>query len=671
MELPDEPTAAELADFLRSNDGSDEGLSFRPRWYEGMESWSKDEIRAVSDAAQHNTSIRELAIDVEELESVVANVVYQIIRRFHLLQRIHICDSRWSDPQAPMAPSNVVDTLLCGILASPSKVEKLSLYGCCSAHMVRDFNERLPNLKRLDIDRKRGEVFGEGDTEFDAFTVALALEMGKLSSLGTLWLHSDVGSDAFGAILSAAQKSTTLDAIGVSISNHSKSHACLRRNRRIFRSTFLFCANNVTQTVKKVLVHANPNEGFLDISSLFPVGGGHASFSPSIVNVQFFRCTAKSADRLWFDRAAAALTHVESLYLLQCQFSPLMLEILAKLTQLRTFYCISRVDALSWTHTLDDEFDGTPYVFGTNEALTTFCQVLERPDSLLDNVELELVSSDGTMQYPAIESLLRHSKGKLAVNFGKLPPVSSFHVVKGASCLSTRLKELRIRFCQCEFGDDDFASFLRAFETNASLEVLEFGFDASANLGTPEASIAAVRDLVEHNASLEDLALRGLGSEAVCALLERILPVLTKTNRSIQTLDFVGTDVADVWPRIRDPLLATLQMNGVLGQFGRADAHVPEDDREIQYLLDQNWYGRRFLLPRDAPVPRGLWATIIARIVKDDHHDVMYAFLRSKLVSLLHPPLDESVDLVLRAGVDAVGDVNRRGRVRKRSRSVG
>jgi hypothetical protein len=667
MEPPDEPTAAELANFLRSNDGSVEELSFRPRWYEGMESWSKDEIRTVSDAAQHNTSIRELTIDVEELGSVAANVIYQIIRRFDHIRTINICDSLWSDPQVHMmTPPHVVDTLLCGIMASPSKVEKLSLYGCCSAHTVRDFNERLPNLERLDIGVKHGEVSGDGNTAFDAFTVALALEVGRLSSLRTLCLNSDVGSDSFAAILSAAQKSTTLDSIGVAISDHSNSGAC-----RILRSTYLFCASNVTQTVKKVFVHANPNQhGFLDISSLFPVGGGHASFSPSIVNVQFFRCTAKNADRLWLDRAAAALTHVETLCLMQCQFSPLMLEILAKLTQLRTFYCISRMDALSWTQTLDDGFDDTPYVFGTNEALTTFCQVLERPDSLLDNVELELVSSDGTMQYPAIESLLRHSKGKLAVNFGKLPPVSGFHVVKGASCLSTRLKELRIRFCQCEFGDDDFASFLRAFETNASLKILEFGFAASANLGTPEASIAAVRDLVEHNASLEDLVLRGLGSEAVCALLERVLPVVTTTNRSIRTLDFVGTDITDIWPRIRDPLLATLQMNGVLGQFGRKDVHVPEDDHQVLYMLDQNWYGRRFLLPRDAPVPRGLWATIFARIVKDDH-DVMYAFLRSKLVSLLHPPLDEPVDLVLRPGVDAVGDENRRGSGRKRSRSVG
>jgi hypothetical protein len=670
MELPDEPTAAELADFLRSNDGTHEVLSFRPGWYEGMESWSKDEIRAVSDAAHHNTSIRELTIDVAELESIAANVTYQIIRRFYHIRRIHICDSRWSDPQAPMASPTVVDTLLCGIMASPSKIEKLSLYGCCSAHTVRDFNERLPNLKRIDIDGK--QVSGDGDTAFDAFTVALALEMGRLSSLRTLWLSSDVGSDSFAAILSAAQKSTTLDSIGVAISDHSNSRASLRRNRWILRSTFLFCANNVTQTVKKVLVHANPNEqGFLKISSLFPVGSGHASFSPSIVNVQFLRCDAWKVDRLWFDRAAAALTHVEILGLMQCQFSPLVLELLAKLTRLRTFYCISRRRALCCTQTLDDEFDDTPYVFGTNEALTTFCQVLERPDSLIEEVELDLVSSDGTLHYPAIESLLKHSKGKLFVNFGKLPPVSSFHVVKGASCLSIRLKELRIRFCQCEFGDDDFASFLRAFETNATLKVLEFGFDANANLGTPEASIAALRDLVERNASLEDLALRGLGSEAVCALLERILPVVTITNRSLCTLDFIGTDVTDAWPRIRDPLLAALQVNGVLGQFGRKDVHVPEDDDETRHLLNQNWYGRRFLLPRDAPVPKGLWATIFARISRYKHHDVMYAFLRSKLVSLLHPPLDEPVDLVLRAGVDAVGDENRRGRVRKRSRSVG
>jgi hypothetical protein len=660
MELPDEPTAAELADFLRSNDGSDEELSFRPGWYEGMESWSKDEIRTVSDAAQHNASIRELTIDVAELESVAANVIYQIIRRFHHIQKIDICDTSRGNPQVPMTPPHVVDTLLYGIIASPSEVETLFLYGCCSAHTVRDFKERLPNLERLDIEGKRGEVSGDGDTAFDDFTVALALEMGNLPSLRQLWLNSDVGVDSFAVILSAAQKSTKLDSIGFRISNRSNS---------LIRASFLFCASNFTPPVEAVNVHANGNHEHLDIASFFPVGGGHASFSPTIVDVQFKRCKARNAATVWFDRAATALTHVETLGWLQCKFSPRFLELLAKLTRLRTFYCLSRKKAICCTQTLDDEFDSTPYVLGTNEALTKFCQVLERPESLLDDVELDLVSSDDKTHYPAIESLLKHSKGTLIVNFGQLPPISSFHVVKGVTCLGIRVKELRIRFCQCEFGDDDFASFLRAFETNASLKVLEFGFDASANLDTPEASIAALRDLLELNASLEKLALRGLGSPAVCALLESILPVMTTTNRSIRALDFIGADDTGVWPRIRDQFHAALQVNGALGQFG-GSIRVPDDDHEIQRLLKQNRYGRRFLLPRDAPVPRGLWATILARIARADHHDVMYAFLRSKLTSLLPPPLDEPVDLVLPA-VDAMGDENRRCSCRKRSRSVG
>jgi hypothetical protein len=308
---------------------------------------------------------------------------------------------------------------------------------------------------------------------------------------------------------------------------------------------------------------------------------------------------------------------------------------------------------------LDDEFTPTQYVLGTNEALAKFCQVIERPESLLKNVDLDIVSSDGTMHFPAIESLLKHSKGELIVNFGQLPPLSSVHVVKGAKSLGIHLRVLRIRFCRCEFGDGKFASILRALGARRSLKVLEFGFDAHAGIGTPEASIAAIRDLIQSNDSLEELVLRGLGVEAVVTLWERIMPGIATTNRSLRTLDFVGAGVDDVWPRVRDPLLAALQTNGVLGQIG-GDLQVPGDDREVRHLLKQNEYGRQLLLPRDGPVPAGLWPTILARIAKCKDHEVMYAFLRSKLVALLHPTPDPA---------GGVGSNNRCGKGRKRHRT--
>jgi hypothetical protein len=634
MELPDEPTANDLAEFVRSNDGGHNALSFKRSWYEGMESWTDPEIYAAADAAQCNKSIRSIAIDVAELEGNVAAVIARIISQLRHVRKICVWDSDRTDPNLPMARPHVVDALLYGIMESQSSIEQLQLYGCCSTHTFRDFKERFPGLEILDIDGKRTRFSVNSDSDFDDFTVALAVDMGNLSSLREFYLNSDVGSVSFLSLLSAVETSSTVNSLSLTFSNRSR---CLLPN------VFLFFARRCPDTVQTVHIRTITDQELLDISSFFPVGGGHASFSPTIVDVQFTRCEAKNADPLWLDRAATALAHVDTLSFFQCQLSPFALEqLLVKLSRLGSFSCLSRKNAIQRTETLDDEFDDTPYVLGTNEALIKFCQVIERPSSLLKEVELDVVSPDESMDFPAIASLFKHSNGQLIVNFGQLPPLSSVHVVKGAKCLNIHLQELRIRFCRCEFGDGNFATFIRALGAKQSLKILEFGFDTHAGLGTPESSIAAIEELIQLN-SLEELAVRGLGSEAVFTLFERIMPAMTTENRSLRKLEFFGADLTDVWSRIRGPLLAALKMNGVLCHFS-GDVVVPDDDKKVRHLLKQNQYGRQLLLSRDALVPMGLWATTFARIAKPKHHDVMYPFLRAKLVSLLHPSRDDALE---------------------------
>jgi hypothetical protein len=651
MALPNEPTAAALAEFLRSNDRKHDQLSLERRWYVGIESWSALEMGAVEAAASRNTSIQWLDINVMDLSSKGADVVAQIISHLHHVLKISIWDVRRARADVCLARPDVVDSLLHGIMESQSSIEQLQLYGCCSARTIRPFSERFPNLQRLEIEGQSPDASGNGDTEFDDFALALALEMGNLPSLTELWLDTDAGSAAFLMLLSAVEASSTIESISLAFSN---------RSRHLLPSGFHFFASRCPDTLLSAQVQANTIREVIDISSLFPVGGGHASFAPSIIDVQFARCEALNADSLWFDRAAAALTHVESLGFFQCRFPPWALEqLLVKLPRLRNFYCLSRKVARSSPHTLDDEFNDTPFVLGSNDALAKLCQVIERPDSLLDNLDLDIVSSDDTMHFPAIESLLKHSKGELSVNFGRLPPLSSVHVVQGAKCLSPHLQVLCIRFCRCEFGDGKFASFLRALGAQESLKSLEFGFDAHASLGTPELSIAAIRDLVQGTASLNVLMLRGLGSDAVVTLCERIMPPMTTANRSLRQLVFFGPGLADVWPRIRDLFLAALQKNGVLFRLG-GDLRVPDDDIAARHVLKQNQHGRQFLLPRDAPVLVALWAAIFARPAKDKDHGVMYAFLRSKLVSLLHPSLDPA-GCVEGAGTESPLDSGRKG----------
>jgi hypothetical protein len=659
MALPDEPTADQLAVFLRSNDAtSSSELNFVSSWYDGMEAWSDQELRDVSEAALTNDSIQDLLIDAATLSIRSAGAMARIMSNFRRVRQINVYDSQWTNPDAPTAGPHVVDAVLYGIMASQSNVEGLRMYGCCSPRLFREFIERFPRLQYLGVQGTCSRVAGSLQ-EFDDFAVAIAACIGKLPTLRRLVLCGDVGSAAFGRLLSSVNKSSTVLSIRLKLANHSKG---------LLKDAFLFCTSEFTKTVNKVSVCLENSQAdqFLDILPLFPIDAPEP-FAPSIQVVEFVYCEASNVDDLWLNRAATALSNVERLSFGKCHF-PRAFDLLERLTRLTKFRCFSRAVAVQSTDTLEEEeFDDAPYMLGTNEALERFCQVAERKDSMLVQVALDVVSVDDAIHFPAISSLLRISKGLLIVNFGKLPHLSSFHVLKGATCLSRHLKELRIRFCQCEFGDSDFAAFIRALGSKQSLEVFEFGFDSHANLNVPTASISAIRHVVKRNDSLRELAVRGLGSGALTALLERIMAALATQNRSLRALDLYGPDLSDVWTRHREPILDMLNSNGVLARLG-GDFPLPDDDPaalQVQRLLKHNRYGRHLVLLRDPPAPRGLWPAAFARIAKDKKHDVMFAFLRATVDLLLpnsappgrgDPPSDE--------------DPPRVGG-RKRSRSVG
>jgi ABC-type spermidine/putrescine transport system permease subunit II len=141
MDLPDVPTANELAEFVRSNSSRSSKFPFKRRWYEGMETWTEPEIRAVSDAAQGNTSIRDLSIDVAGLESSATAVIARIISQFRHVRNMWIRNLMRRHAEVPMARPHVVDAVLYGIMASKSSIEVLKLYGCCSPRAFRDFIE--------------------------------------------------------------------------------------------------------------------------------------------------------------------------------------------------------------------------------------------------------------------------------------------------------------------------------------------------------------------------------------------------------------------------------------------------------------------------------------------------------------------------------------------------
>jgi hypothetical protein len=560
------------------------------------EAWTESEIGVIAAAARSNAAVRSLKVDLFDVPTVgEANVMARIVRHFPHLQAVSICDRDRSQGPHPVAgTTHRVDALLRGIVAGHSNVGTLQLYFGCSPDAFREFVERFPNLERLDIEGRGPIDLTRGDPGYDDFVSAVSLEMrtGKIPSLRHVGIGSSVGAASLSSLLDAARRSpTTIETIRFSVEMRSSG---------ILADLYRFCARDEgPDTLQKVVVETvwlNEEGGLLDISPLFPAEGTSAPLAPNIQEVTFYECHAPRNDRGWLDRAASALRNVQRLRWVMSTV-PLG-DLLDRLPQLRQISCLFRDERESAEMSDEfDVFDGPPafsYPLDTNDALARFCQVLERPTCVLDDVELDVIerptlaedddggafTADESRPFPAIANLLQHSKGRLVANFGNLSRSSSVHVATGAARLGIQLRELRVRFSLCHIGDDHYAALIRALTPNPSLKVFELGFDAFADLGTPETSIDAMRDLVRENRTLDELVLRGLGSEAAFAVLERILPSLATTNRSLRKLEiycatvtnqpaFLGArriDVwpSDVWPRIRDALRAALKTNGVL-----------------------------------------------------------------------------------------------------------
>jgi hypothetical protein len=399
----------------------------------------------------------------------------------------------------------------------------------------------------------------------------------------------------------------------------------------------LFC--RCTKTVKCARFFYRQSQGspFLNMYALFDTGSFHP-FSEKVKDVQFFFCDFLDYDGSLVEHAATALRDVEFLRLGSCRF-PAILRLLERLPRLKTLSCMARCKYI--LHDLGSIDGGKNFVdaqcanrqMQDNDDLQKLCRLIKRQESALDDIELDLVGWGAEerdiarpyVAYPAINELLSCCKGRLSLNCVALPWESHLHILGGLGHLGKDLRELRIRFHDCQLGDKDYAAILRALRSNETLISVEIGFGDGAAL----ASIAAIQDLVETNKTSQVLSLRGIGSDAAL-VLAHILPALTETNRSLRVLKLFKANMTGRWPDTLGPMKDMLQVNHVFSSLvgctlpkGNADAS------KIRRLLKLNWFGRRFWTAEDLPT-KTIWATVLGRISKHKDHQMMYKFLRAK-----------------------------------------
>jgi hypothetical protein len=349
------------------------------------------------------------------------------------------------------------------------------------------------------------------------------------------------------------------------------------------------------------------------------------SFSPTLKEVQFFMCSFDNseADAL-VDRAAEALKNVEFLRLGLCRF-PTAAKLLGRLPLLKRVSLLSRPGVDKPYETMDEsaEYESVSYLLVGNRDLEDLCQVIERQGTSIEEIELDVVGHDGHESYPAIARLLQACKGCLVLNLGDLPWRSYLHILRGAERIRPDLKQLRLRFHSCDIDDNCYAEMMHAFGSNKTLAHLEIGLDP-IDLENTELAISAFCGIIETNDTLQTLSLRDPFGAA--GVLDRVLPVLATTNRSLRALVLHDAESPSFWARFAGRVLDMLKENCVLSKLeGLA---IPEDDPAAA-LLKQNEYGRLFLQPND-PSPIGIWSTVLTRISKDGERGLMYKFLRAK-----------------------------------------
>jgi hypothetical protein len=633
MSFDDNVSSRGLAEFLRSNDGNRQELELKEDVNSNFGAWTASQFDRVADAAKRNTSVRAFSMDVANLDSNcvgIAETISSVLRHVNGMQTIDIHDTDQDDH----APTCVVDPMLHGIMESRSEIKNLRLSAHVSPGAFLAFCERFPDLETLSLQGPSSRV-GKCDVSSELATAVAIAARRLLRSVRRISLGCPRMSASTANLLSDLVACTTVKELSITFTDRSEG---------LLEHVARFCVLTKTLEELEVVFQNRENESYedfqFDVQSMFDFWSHH-SISDSISVMKFVQCDLPHPRVL-----KKVLKNVEALSLVDAHYSH-TLDLLEEVPHLKKFcftYGNLRRDAWGWDDGYDNFYCSVECLRGhlaSNDELERLCKIIERQESSLEDIEIDLVGGYHTdpqldydkpyERYRASGRLLRACKGSLTVHFESFPWHSNVDIVEGLKSLRNDLRELRIRFSHCAFKSDHYGKMWSAIRQNDSLTFFEFVVE-SPLYEVEESSLLAVCDLVESNNTLQTLSL-ALGGRALnpAVILESIAPVLAAKNRTLRILQLPGADVTDTWPRIREPVLSMLNKNRVLSRLeGCALPWSDPTASEVRRLLKLNWYGRRFLPPHeDPPGPMGLWAPILARIAKDREHDVMRTFLRA------------------------------------------
>jgi hypothetical protein len=340
MALPEEPTPAQLAEFLRRNDPRHIKLKILASAYESAaDNWTARERRDVVAAAQRNQSIRYLWIDVDGVTAKSAKLIASIVAQLGHVSTLKLSDACEAD-EAP--PLSAVDSVVAGVVRSASTIANLKISSCVSASALLKVTQRYPELEELEF----SDTFGDDDaydgdhrlvgTDRDALAMAIGYAMGRLPSLRRVaLLLSSTHPRVFG-ILSALHAAPAIKTVEIGLPHDDHD------GEVVLQAAFV-CA--CTRTLETAIFRAEQtfDQRMVEISPLFGVGPA-PSFSPSIKVVEFRGCCVDDLDENRAKRAAKSLENVESLSFFMSPGS-FARQVVGRMPRLRKFSFVSREDS--------------------------------------------------------------------------------------------------------------------------------------------------------------------------------------------------------------------------------------------------------------------------------------------------------------------------------------
>ena len=660
MALPPIATANHVIEFLDRNDSQYTELGYN--WHSTVSTWTKTDVQAMIRAAQKNTSITSLTVVPTRLDNDEADAVAGIVQCFGCIVEFQIegfiSRAEYREGRT-LRNTNVVDRLLTGIVRSPSSVTRFMTVFAVGQEAMMGFAERFPSIEFLQF----GAVSLPCILTHD-FSEACETAYPSLPHLHTVKLRAS-GVLSMVRLISGLAKAPSLQSVVIEFVDIFLGTPNVPRELAIL--------GTVHPTLSNISILCP--EFPMSIEDFFTVEG---TLSPSLKHLTFDGCKLPkiSVTRRWSPKLHANLT---SLQLNDCRFLiaeesdsfrrrvrldavTYVCQWLQHLPKLAALY----VDGRPIIEDADDRYDDRdddravrPWrALCTNDALTQWCDAITAHPTLQD-VTFSLGNETGNESLPSLQSLLRNCHGVRAIKpiFRELALINRDILVQAMEVTHVDLKRLSLRFCRCDWEDEDYALCLRALRNNPSLEHFDLDLEEQmADLETLEQFALALLDLLVANTHLKRLCLTGLPAMAIPGIFDMLLSGLG-VNRTLQEVTVeplveIGDETSVTPPKYWERWVELLEHNAVLYKvqgFGAsasllsssssaaaaASGHRDPAATRASFLMKLNMHGRRALMP-GGEIPVGCWPKLLSRMVDNSSDQVeeapalLYHFLRAK-----------------------------------------